>query len=143
MNKAPERIYTNASGTAIITPPSFPLFETDIEWARADRIKELEAENKRLNEQMDVIEEMGTESLNALPDCLMRLAPALVENDELKAKLSKSEALLAKAMKALVRIADTPSEMTWGVDSEVREAMNEMETIAETTLAELTGGKDD
>ena len=63
--------------------------------------------------------------------------------EELEAELSESEALLAKAMKALVRIADTPSEMTWGVDSEVREAMNEMETIAETTLAELTGGKDD
>jgi chromosome segregation ATPase len=60
--------------------------------AAADRIEELEAENKRLNEQMDAIEEMGTESLNALPDCLMRLAPALVENDELKAKLAKAVA---------------------------------------------------
>lgn len=64
-------------------------------YAECDRIgtqavRELEAENKRLNEQMDVIEEMGTESLNALPDCLMRLAPALVENDELKAKLAKA-----------------------------------------------------
>lgn len=54
------------------------------------RVEELEAANKRLNEQMDAIEEMGTESLNALPDCLMRLAPALVENDELKGKLAKA-----------------------------------------------------
>ena len=54
---------------------------------RRKRIEELEAVNKLLNEQLDSIEEMGTESLNALPDCLMQLAPALVENDELKAKL--------------------------------------------------------
>ena len=53
-------------------------------------IEELEAKNKRLIEQLDAIEEMGTESLNALPDCLMRLAPALVENDELKAKLARA-----------------------------------------------------
>jgi GTP1/Obg family GTP-binding protein len=56
----------------------------------ANRIEELEAANKLLNEQLDSIEEMGTESLNALPDCLMQLAPALVENDELKAKLAKA-----------------------------------------------------
>ena len=59
-------------------------------FAAGDRIAQLEAENKRLNEQLDAIEEMGTESLNALPDCLMRLAPALVENDELKAKLARA-----------------------------------------------------
>ena len=64
----------------------------------ADRIEELKAENKRLTEQLDAIEEMGTESLNALPDCLMRLAPALVENDELKAKLAEAEGLLVDAM---------------------------------------------
>jgi methionine synthase II (cobalamin-independent) len=69
---------------------------------QADRLEELEAKNKRLNEQMDAIEEMGTESLNALPDCLMRLAPALVENDELKAKL-------AIAVEALEYIKDTLS----------------------------------
>lgn len=45
---------------------------------------------EELEEQMAVIEEMGNESLNALPDCLMRLAPALVENDELKANLAKA-----------------------------------------------------
>ena len=33
---APERIYTNKNGTAIITPPAIPLHETDIEWVRAD-----------------------------------------------------------------------------------------------------------
>lgn len=64
----------------------------------AGRIEELEAANKRLNDQMDAIEEMGTESLNALPDCLMRLAPALVENGELKAKLARAEWLLNDAL---------------------------------------------
>jgi chromosome segregation ATPase len=54
---------------------------------RGGRIEKLEAANKLLNEQLDSIEEHGNEALNALPDCLMRLAPALVENDELKAKL--------------------------------------------------------
>ena len=73
----------------------------------ADRIEELEAENKRLNEQMDAIEEMGTESLNALPDCLMRLAPALVENDELKAKL-------AKAMEVVEMIASADVDAVLG-----------------------------
>ena len=72
-----------------------------------DRIEELEAENKRLNEQMDAIEEMGTESLNALPDCLMRLAPALVENDELKAKL-------AKAMEVVEMIASADVDAVLG-----------------------------
>ena len=71
------------------------------------RIEELEAENKRLNEQMDAIEEMGTESLNALPDCLMRLAPALVENDELKAKL-------AKAMQVVEMIASADVDAVLG-----------------------------
>ena len=68
-------------------------------FAAGDRIAQLEAENKLLNEQLDAIEEMGTESLNALPDCLMRLAPALVENDELKAKLEM-------AVDAFTRIDD-------------------------------------
>ena len=58
--------------------------------ALSTRIAELEAENKQINMQLDVIEEMGTESLNALPDCLMRLAPALVENGKLKAHLAKA-----------------------------------------------------
>ena len=33
---APDRIVTNKSGTMIITPPSIPLHDTDIEWVRAD-----------------------------------------------------------------------------------------------------------
>ena len=53
----------------------------------ADRIEELEAANELLNEQLASIEEHGTESLNALPDCLMKLAPALVRIEELEAKL--------------------------------------------------------
>lgn len=90
----------------------------------SDRIEELEAENKLLNEQMAAIEEMGTESLNALPDCLMRLAPALVENDELKVKL-------AKALEVLewVKFGGGPRG----------EGYHELVC---TTLAELTGGND-
>jgi len=94
MSEAPERIWVKTRGV-----PKYYEFPCEdlpllVEYVRADRIEELEAKNKRLNEQMDAIEEMGTESLNALPDCLMRLAPALVENDELKAKLEKVTAFL-------------------------------------------------
>jgi septal ring factor EnvC (AmiA/AmiB activator) len=84
--------------------------------AAADRIEELEAENKLLNEQMAAIEEHGTESLNALPDCLMRLAPALVEVDELKAKL---ENLIAGAETVL-------EEWDRGDEAAFREAIEEM-----------------
>jgi len=88
----------------------------------ADRIEELEAENKLLNEQMAAIEEHGTESLNALPDCLMRLAPALVEIDELKAKL-------AKAVGCLESIAANTC----------CDRCQEAALVARTTLAELKG----
>ena len=64
--------------------------------AQAAELDAVKAENKLLNDQMNVIEEMGTESLNALPDCLMKLAPALVENGELKAENARlREALVA------------------------------------------------
>ena len=76
------------------------------------------------------------------PPNLSRALWAGIAADE-KKRADDAEAKLAKAVEALVRIADTPSEMTWGVDSEVREAMNGMEIIAETTIAELTGGKDE
>jgi chromosome segregation ATPase len=49
----------------------------------ADMLEAFAAENKLLNDQLDAIEEEGTESLNALPDCLMKLAPALVKIDDL------------------------------------------------------------
>ena len=71
------------------------------------RITDLEAKNKRLNEQMDAIEEMGTESLNALPDCLMRLAPALVENGELKAKLQDQTYLIEQLFVMLDKTEET------------------------------------
>ena len=80
----------------------------------ADRIEELEAANKLLNEQLDSIEEMGTESLNALPDCLMQLAPALVENDQLKDKL-------AKVTDALSAFRDFENSAFYGIDSEKNE----------------------
>ena len=95
MSKAPERIWAEPGMPGYLDEPN-GLYT--VEYVRADRIEELEAENKRLNEQMDAIEEMGTESLNALPDCLMRLAPALVENDDLKAKLAKAVEALDEAV---------------------------------------------
>ena len=95
----------------------------------ADRIEELEAENKRLRLEVAYANDTTDAAIERIK--------------ELEAKLSKSEALLEKAIEALVRIAGTPSEMIWGVDSEVREAMNGMEIIAETTLAKLTGGRDE
>jgi len=55
----------------------------------ADRIEELEA-------AMASIEEYGTESLNALPDCLMKLAPALVRIEKLEDKLTRATAVLRK-----------------------------------------------
>jgi hypothetical protein len=102
------------------------------EWFREraqmqERIAGLEAENKLLNEQMAAIEEHGNEMLNALPDCLMKLAPALVENDELKAKLAKAVDvdLIEQA------ISDVLSE-----GGTYRDAA---EYVALTTLAELKG----
>lgn len=58
-------------------------------------------------------------------------------------RIEELAAKLAKAVEALVMIADGPSEMVWGVDSEVREKMREMESIAGLTLAELKGQNDD
>ena len=101
-------------------------------FAAGDRIAQLEAENKLLNEQLDAIEEMGTESLNAMPDCLMRLAPALVENDELKAKL-------ARAVDAFTRIDDlTCHNMPMTARDE--QAVNRE---ARATLIALKGQDDD
>jgi chromosome segregation ATPase len=60
----------------------------------ADRIEELEA-------QLEAIEEDGTKSLNALPDCLMKLAPALVKIDELEAKLAQAVEALELADAAM------------------------------------------
>jgi predicted nuclease with TOPRIM domain len=67
----------------------------------ADRIEELEAENKLLNEQMDAIEEMGTDSLNALPDLLeaLELADAALSgaNMNMTVVARKVRAAIAKA----------------------------------------------
>ena len=93
----------------------------------ADRIEELEAENKLLNDQMAVLEEWGREDLNALPDCLMRLAPALVEKDELKAKL-------ATAVEALEKLARLGNGDLYG--------NSDGNMIARATLAELKGDPD-
>ena len=119
-------------------------------FSAGDRIAQLEAENKRLNEQMDAIEEMGTESLNALPDCLMRLAPALVENDELKAKLAKAVETLEWQADAIhnsitVNMKHNHRILLDGIYHEgplvdwVHKILTGFETINRNTLAELKG----
>jgi len=97
----------------------------------ADRIEELEAENQLLNDQMAVLEEWGREDLNALPDCLMRLAPALVEIDELKAKL-------AKAVEALEFYANTENWISVHNHEDAKVDVDEGDK-ARTTLAEIRG----
>jgi len=54
-------------------------------------------------------------------------------------RIEELEAKLAKAVEALVKIADRPKEMTWGEDGEVCETMNFMEGVADEALAELKG----
>ena len=118
-------------------------------FSAGDRIAQLEAENKRLNEQMDAIEEMGTESLNALPDCLMRLAPALVENDELKAKLAKAVeaaidtgASLAAAISLLERGGKKAAPSNKMFDQMMVDYRASLERTR-NTLAELKGETDE
>lgn len=105
----------------------------------ADRIEELEAKNKRLNEQMDAIEEMGTESLNALPDCLMRLAPALVENGELKAQLAKAVETLERIEDASKYFGNCPEAS----ETTVRYAHETTRRLCSTTIAALKGQDDE
>jgi len=88
-----------------------------------DRIEALEAENNELNEQVAAIEEYGMESLNDLPDCLMKLAPALGENDKLKAKLAAEAEAFRVAMDGLNGLVDS----------------NDAFDIARATLAEQEG----
>lgn len=108
--------------------PSTTTLDSKVVAEAADRIEELEAANNRLNEQMAAIEEMGTESLNALPDCLMRLAPALVENGELKAKLAKA----VEGFEELARLGNGD-----------RYGNSFGNLIAQKYIAELTGDKDE
>jgi hypothetical protein len=54
-------------------------------------------------------------------------------------RIEELEAKLAKAVGALTKIADRSSEMVWGEGGEILEAMYDMESIAEVTLAELKG----
>lgn len=72
-------------------------FGTGLEMMR--RIEKLEAENKLLTEQLNVIEEEGTESLNALTNYLTKLAQALVRVEELEGKLEKAVEVLDIAFK--------------------------------------------
>jgi hypothetical protein len=52
-------------------------------------------------------------------------------------RIAELEAKLAKAVGALTKIADRSSEMVWGEGGEILEAMYDMESIAEVTLADL------
>jgi chromosome segregation ATPase len=101
-----------------------------------ERLRAVEAENERLKEQLATIEEEGTESLNALPDCLMKLAPALVRVDELEAKL-------AKAVEALRELIDH----THNCEKELTEKLHNVDfcgesmplTSARATIAAIKG----
>ena len=53
------------------------------------RIEELEEEAKKHEAIMKQLEEWGREDLNALPDCLMKLAPALVRVSELEEEVRR------------------------------------------------------
>jgi len=54
-------------------------------------------------------------------------------------RIEELEAKLAKAVGGLTKISNRPTEMIWGEDREVRKAMQDMEEIADTTLAEMKG----
>ena len=130
--------------TEVLSPPGEPFtLEAVKPWlkenmairkAAVDRIEELEAENKLLNEQLAAIEEHGNETLNALPDCLMRLAPALVENDELKSKLEKAVEALEK-VQAFVQDLEPYADQGHTLVPALY--------YAATTLAELKGETDE
>lgn len=59
------------------------------DWYSKHTKKDLAARIEQLEAQLAQIEEWGREDLNALPDCLMKLAPALVRIDALEAELRK------------------------------------------------------
>lgn len=57
--------------------------------------------------------------------------------EALIAERDAAEAKLAKAVEALRKISSRPYDKTWGEDTEVREAMRDMERVAHATLAEI------
>lgn len=60
--------------------------------------------------------------------------------DQRNSMLAKAEAEAERLREALVKIANAPSEMTWGKDSEVRHTMNTMEAPASDVAAEAIAG---
>ena len=62
--------------------------------------------------------------------------------DSLRAEVERLRALLKEAGEGLAAIANKPSQMTWGEDHEVQEAVREMEAIADATLAKIGGQHD-
>ena len=62
--------------------------------------------------------------------------------DSLRAEVERLSALLDEARTGLEAISNRPSQMTWGEDHEVQEAVREMEAIARATLAKIGGQND-
>lgn len=95
--------------------------ERDAALARAEQA---EARVAGLEAELAWVEEYGTESLNALPDCLMKLAPALVEIDRLKARVAELEAALIETAKGLageIRRADAAEARAERAEARVAE----------------------
>lgn len=100
-----ERIYTNKTGTAIITPPAIPLHPTDIEWVPAANLAEMTRRRDAWQakaEGYDAVrlalrEKVGT----PWPPNMSRLLWAGIAADE-KKRADDAEADLTEARAALV-----------------------------------------
>ncbi|KRS17500.1 hypothetical protein [Roseovarius indicus] len=92
----------------------------------------MEAERKDADSR---IEALQAENREQALQILTTLGQA---QDAYEAQL-KAEAERDRLKEALVQIADKPSEMTWGEDSEVRHTMESMEAIAEAALGDDNG----
>ena len=96
--------------------------EKDIERLRAE-VERLTAANREA--AMQAISD-GAQTQEALE----RAVAAEADRDRLRG-------LLDVAREGLAAIANRPSQMVWGEDHEAREAMREMEAIAEATLVKI------
>lgn len=93
-------------------------YELSLHHQAATRIEALQAENREQALQVSAAQGQAQDAYEAQ-------LKAEAERDRLK--------------EALVQIADKPSEMTWGEDSEVRHTMESMEAIAEAALGDDNG----
>ena len=117
MSKAPERIWAEPGMPGYLDEPN-ELYT--VEYVRADLIGELEAKLTRCEKYRDAYMECDRISTQAVR--------------ELEAKLSKSEALLAKAVEALADLADCVDDGCFCSEMQMATAMDN----ARTTLAELS-----